>query len=433
MNFDLNINNYTKDELIQMFELPNFFDINLFEIQETKLKDNILKNKQINKETQIKTIEFLQKAKNIILNDFNKNYIEQSELNIKDDLNLLEKDKYYSNYKLNDTIIENESGNHDIQKKEKDFYSASFPSDIYQGVINPLKKRLVYKNVVIDTRFRDNYYSSTSTNFSFFMPTQFNSVVSLKLSNLIFPCYFYSISKTYGNNFFSINVTNNNITNTAIVTIPDGCYDPVSVTKAINSSLNFLSEPFNKVVFNVGVNESSVISSYLLGDNRMYVGTSLETITEIELNFQTDINGTLDIYTQLPLKLGWMLGFRNGSYKGSINYISEGLIDVYGPKYIYFILDDYQNNVSKNFYGMLNSSILNNNILARFSMLSLNKPFSYYIDDLSTNESAPPREYFGPVNLYNMNLQIVDEYGRTIDLNNMDYSFTLKLNCIYDI
>ena len=28
MNFDLNIENYTRDELIQMFELPNNFDKN---------------------------------------------------------------------------------------------------------------------------------------------------------------------------------------------------------------------------------------------------------------------------------------------------------------------------------------------------------------------------------------------------------------------
>ena len=29
MNFDLNIDNYTRDELIQMFELPSNFDKNI--------------------------------------------------------------------------------------------------------------------------------------------------------------------------------------------------------------------------------------------------------------------------------------------------------------------------------------------------------------------------------------------------------------------
>ena len=34
MNFDLNIDNYTRDELIQMFELPSNFDRNIVEIKE---------------------------------------------------------------------------------------------------------------------------------------------------------------------------------------------------------------------------------------------------------------------------------------------------------------------------------------------------------------------------------------------------------------
>ena len=48
MNFDLNIENYTRNELIEMFELPPNFDRNIIEIKETKLRDNIVNNNQIN-------------------------------------------------------------------------------------------------------------------------------------------------------------------------------------------------------------------------------------------------------------------------------------------------------------------------------------------------------------------------------------------------
>ena len=44
-----------------------------------------------------------------------------------------------------------------------------------------------------------------------------------------------------------------------------------------------------------------------------------------------------------------------------------------------------------------------------------------------------PREYFGTVNIQNINIQLLDEYGRVIDLNNMDYSFCLTLITAYDI
>ena len=47
MNFDLNIENYTRDELIQMFELPLNFDKNIVEMKEAKLKDSIVNNQEI--------------------------------------------------------------------------------------------------------------------------------------------------------------------------------------------------------------------------------------------------------------------------------------------------------------------------------------------------------------------------------------------------
>ena len=68
MNFDLNIENYNRDELIEMFELPKNFDKNIVDIKESRLKDSIVNNKEINKETRVKTLIFLTKAKNIILN-----------------------------------------------------------------------------------------------------------------------------------------------------------------------------------------------------------------------------------------------------------------------------------------------------------------------------------------------------------------------------
>ena len=68
MRFDLNIENYTRDELIDMFELPSNFDKNILEIKESKLKDSIINNIEIENETKTKTLNFIIKAKNIILN-----------------------------------------------------------------------------------------------------------------------------------------------------------------------------------------------------------------------------------------------------------------------------------------------------------------------------------------------------------------------------
>jgi hypothetical protein len=47
MSFDLNIDNYTKQELASLFDLPPNYDDSILEIKESKLRENIMKNTEI--------------------------------------------------------------------------------------------------------------------------------------------------------------------------------------------------------------------------------------------------------------------------------------------------------------------------------------------------------------------------------------------------
>ena len=44
-----------------------------------------------------------------------------------------------------------------------------------------------------------------------------------------------------------------------------------------------------------------------------------------------------------------------------------------------------------------------------------------------------PRQYFGPVDIQKLQIQLLDEYGRILNLNNMDYSFclTFQTKCLW--
>ena len=86
--------------------------------------------------------------------------------------------------------------------------------------------------------------------------------------------------------------------------------------------------------------------------------------------------------------------------------------------------------VNNNFYSAFNSSILNKNILARISLQA--NPFNV-LQQNNLNIVTTPREYFGPINLQIMNIQLLDEYGRILDLNNMDFSFCITLTTVYDL
>jgi len=417
MNFDLNIDNYTKDELIEMFELPQNYDKNILEIKESKLRDTIIKNKEINSDTQNLTVNFLIKAKNILLNSSIQNESKKN-TELKDKL----LDLYNTSYELKTSKLE-DPGQHMVQERPDKPYLSSYPSEYFPGIINPIKKRTIKRNLNIDTRFRDNYYATTSTNFNVFLPGQFNNVLSMQLSAIELPTTFYSISKQYGNNFFSITVDTSSNTYTSVVNIPDGNYTFESIVNVINNELALLGGNFALITFLININNFS-------GSGQMMVGPNDPSITGISLNFQADRFGIDDRSTPLPLKFGWMLGFRNGIYINSINYVSEGVIDITGPRYVYLVIDDYNNNVNNGFYSAFNSSLLNNNILARIPLHATQ--FNIQIEN-NLNIVSTSREYFGPVNLQSMTVQLLDEYGRIVDLNNMDFSFCLTLTTVYDL
>ena len=62
MSFDLDINNYTQNELAEMLELPSNYDNDIVEIKLSKLRENIINNVKISKDIQQNKINFLVKV-----------------------------------------------------------------------------------------------------------------------------------------------------------------------------------------------------------------------------------------------------------------------------------------------------------------------------------------------------------------------------------
>ena len=411
MNFDLNIENYKRDELIEMFELPPNFDRNIVEIKELKLRDTITNNSEINKDTKVLTINFLTKAKNIILSED-----EPKNKPLKEKI-----ENFYNNsYELKSSKLEDQS-EHMVQVRQDKPYLSSYPSEFFPGVINPIKKRTIKRNLNIDTRFRDNYYSTSASNFTIQLPLNIDNVLKMQLAAIELPITYYVVSKQYNNNYFNITVNGDN----TVIEIPDGNYSQTTIMDIINTQLTLAGAPFSYISFIIN------LSTGTTGSAQTMVGSNeTGTVNELELNFQYDRNGVEDRGTPLPLKFGWNLGFRNGIYSGVTNYVSEGVVDFVGPRYFYLVVDDYNNNVNNNFYSAFNNSILNKNILARISIQA--NQFNI-LQQNNLNIVTTPREYFGPVNLYAMNIQLLDEYGRIVDLSNMDFSFCLNLSVVYDL
>jgi hypothetical protein len=258
------------------------------------------------------------------------------------------------------------------------------------------------------------------------LPIRLTQVVSLQLSAMEFPTTFYTISKVFGNHFFVLEIPEKE---PLIVTIPDGNYDYLGLQNYINNYLtNVATGDYNNIQCLVDINTPTG-SGPSGGSGKMVFGSTSGT-QSFSINFLTDRYGNEDRQTPLPLKLGWLMGYREGYYENAYTYPSEGIVDLVGPRYIYLVVDDFNNSVLDGFYGAFTSSILNKNILAR---ISLQGNVFNFLSQNNFNLITTPRQYFGPVDIQKLQIQLLDEYGRILNLNNMDYSFCLSFQTVYDL
>ena len=400
--FDLNLKNYTKVELEEMFQLtPTYTDTELLQ-KEQVLRENILSDGAVDQIVKIQTLKFIEQAKQILLAD--------------------------KAPTLAVATIKPEPAQVPTQ-----IYMPTHPSEYFPGWVNPVKKR--NRNIVlnIDTRFRESYYVTQSSNFHINLPIKIYSVVTMELSAIEFPpTAFYSVSKMLGNNFFWLRAGSEAASDLeeTVVIIPDGNFTAPDAVDLINTFLKTLSTStyLQYIYFSVNenANGTSGSSQLLVAVNESYpFATPLNFIIDL----QADINGVPDYSTPLPLKLGWKLGFRNGIYINNSAYITEGVLNLAGASYLYLSIDDY-NNAANTFFSAFNESLLNKNILARVAVQS---SVSSAVTFSNIGLITTPRQYYGPVNIEKMQIQMLDEYGRIINLNNMDFSFCLTFTTGEDI
>jgi len=416
MDFDLDPSSYEKSELIRMFELSSQqYDLSELEKNENRIINKINDNKDIDGEMKNKIIRFIKKAKKKLVSGAGKR----------------DNNGYKYNFKPVETV-ENHNDEHFVQEREKIPFVYSYPTDVVTGVINPLKKRTIKKFLNIDTRFRSDYSGTLSSDFRLQLPIRLNSVINMRLTAFEQPTTYYVISCKLGNNFFYMSVPEHN--EFLMITIPDGNYLPCSLIEGINNLIAYSASStvyLKHILFSINISPCSNSGSgtCTVSINPDYLSAGGESFT-IGLDFGCDKTGVPDTTTNLQIKFGWGLGFRFGDYFGQSCYTSEGIVDITGSRYLYLVVDDFNNSVTNNFYSAFDSWALNKNVLAR---INVNTGLYNVISQNNLNLITAPREYFGPVNIQRLQIQLLDEYGRIVDLNSMDYSFCLSFDCVYDV
>jgi hypothetical protein len=294
----------------------------------------------------------------------------------------------------------------------------SFTNPVAPGILNSIKRVTQYLNLNLNTCFRNNYYNSNPCDYQYFLPLEIKHVIAMRLASIEIPNSWYVFSSAQKNNAFTIEINNNGSITLFPIVIPDGNYDNDSLQYYLNHTYFFLSGALNDLV-----NIEFAIDPYSFK-------SEFKSLWPLPTPFWFSLKFLPSTQQNIMSTIGWALGYRLANYLNIVtSLVSEGLFDAGGDRYIYVSIDDYQRNRNSLNVVCFEDSTMEQNIIAKIPMT--NGKLSLTVDD-SGSPLVKNRRYNGPVNIRNLHIRILDRFGEVINLNNMDFSFTLELEILYE-
>ena len=434
-NLDLDIHNYTIKDIERFFRFKsnaNYTEEDI-ELREYEIREQLLNSGHINKRFKRDLISFLETAKKWLILVKCKDTEQQKTPTI-----------IPKNYKL-DTLDTPLSATppartDELIQRQNTQFVYSNNSEFFPGTLNPLDTRILTKYVNIDTRFRDNFTTETSSDFTIHLPVKLNKVVSMQLSSMEFPITFNNTSADLGNNFFYlqlhyIDLSQNAVSAENVFTMPDGNYTSIDFISVMNGllaptgpsgALMNPTSPFSYIQFtlNITVNGSGT-GKVTLAATPGFPGTLQSMTMDYTKNSLMQKDNT-----PISSKIGWNLGFNKAIYRGATSYTADTVMEATTIRYVYLAIEDFQHSSNNNFISIFSKSVLNPNIFARISMKGA------YFTLIMENDFkivSEPRKYFGPVDIQKLRIRIYDDHGRILNMNNSNYSFCLDFKLLYDL
>jgi len=427
MSFDLDTNNYSKDDYFEIFNLDKNMNPSMDTVE--KNYKNLLNNvnsENLDGDEKSRMKRFLAECKNNLMTILNAEKTSYKLID-SDFTPTLEQSETYQN------------NSHFIIKKNEQ-------ANLYHtNKINPLATQTKIQLLNINTRFRKEYYNTPATDFIIDLPEEFKNVISLTVQSVQIPNSNYTFSSTLGTNEFSIqlfDISSNGVIKsgtqeTRVIKITEGIYTGKILEDYLNTFV------FNDLSLNrVGCKYDQITRKFrFYRDYRTNANGGQPTDPSGgEYAFNVDWRLNEDTNRPVQLNMGWILGYRQQYYEWGTDftdssgvtyakqegYNPEAVYDTLGSKYYILSIDDFNKNYSNTLTSPFQDAVFNDqNAIAKIP----NNPNLINFDDIFYQSK---RAYFGPVNIKKLHIKLLDELGRTVDLNNNDFSFSIQLEQLYD-
>lgn len=298
---------------------------------------------------------------------------------------------------------------------------------VMSNVVKPTKT----KYINIDTKYRDeptlqamNAHLNISNTIkrlascTIQLPQRINDVKSITVRSAEIPMTMCNICETTGNHILKIKQVAGSDIYTQVITIPSGEYSATTLVTKLNSIFSALSAPLND--FSISFNSTT---------NRFEIGGNIANTNSFSVYFAVKPDGTPD-YTNFKNKLGWILGYRLPEY--TFNTANPTIAEDYhslNPRYLYLAVDEFSKGNQNSFVTPVNNSLISKNVLAKIIYNKTTYPYGAILPANTFNGYllSDKREYNGKVDLQKLLVQLVDDSGHIVNLNGIDFSFTLEV------
>jgi Cu/Ag efflux protein CusF len=275
-------------------------------------------------------------------------------------------------------------------------------------VLNPndLRKRILN----IDSRFGSESSKST-TDFTFQLDHTYKNIIRLRIASIEIPNMMYTF--TVKNNSFTIKAYDKlNIARVITIEIPVGNYTSCELMDKIQSVLD--TEARDKY----GICMTITLDTLTAKVTITHTGVLSVPVTDVTAltpgkPFILDFKNNARKHN---FGLGYNLGFRKKTYKVT-TVTGECCLDVVGDTYMFLCINDLhtvEQKTDENYIQCLAKIIIRED---RYAVI---------YDDGSTlmaNEIVFP----SPTDLKILQVKLIDAYGDVIDLNCMNFSFSLEI------
>lgn len=197
-----------------------------------------------------------------------------------------------------------------------------------------------------------------------------------------------------------------------------------------NYTYNELMNNLNKAMFDKGLNIGAydVKGDFLVTNGLKFSAneyTNIITLKNLTANFEYLIDFNNDKYDYVSL--GYMLGYRSNTYQlstgGSIDdsIVGEAQADLDGENYLFLRINDYG--------SIYVSPKLPYKVLAKIVLDNTKQGFVY---NNGQDLMYKTHKFRQPSDVKSLEIELLDYNGNRLNVNGIDFSFTLEFGLIYD-